>query len=212
MGQKVNPISLRLQLHRNWHSQWFASKSDFAALLQQDLRARRYITNKLGLRGAVNKVVIERRTGNTVNVTIYTARVGVVIGRGGANVQEINAYLIRLYGMPVKVSVEEVKRPELFAKLVAENIAQQLERRMSYRRAMKMAANEAMRSRAQGIRIEVAGRLGGINMSRREREMRGSVPLHKLRADIDYGAARAHFPGAGIIGVKVWIHKGERHS
>ena len=209
MGQKVNPISFRLQINKNWHSQWFTNKSNFAAFLQKDLQARNYIKEKLGLRGAVNKVIIERRAGNIINITIYTARVGVVIGRGGSSVQEVSAHLHKIYNLPVKVSVEEIKRYELFAKLVAENIAQQLERRMSYRRAMKVAAGETMRAGALGVRIELAGRLGGANMSRRERAVKGSVPLHKLRADIDYGKARAQSPKTGIIGVKVWIHKGE---
>ena len=209
MGQKVNPISFRLQIHKNWRSQWFANKSNFADFLQKDLRARKYIAEKLGLRGAINKVIIERRAGNVVGIMIYTARVGVVIGRGGANVQAMSSYLHKIYDLPVKVSIEEIKRYELFAKLVAENIAQQLERRMSFRRAMKNAAAETMRAGALGVRVELAGRIGGSNMSRREREVQGSVPLHKLRADIDFGKARAQFPNAGIIGVKVWIHKGE---
>ena len=209
MGQKVNPISLRLQIHKNWHSQWFTNKSHFAEFLQKDLQARQCIKDKLGLRGAINKIIIERRSGNMINMVIYTARVGVVIGRGGSSVQELSTQLHKIYKMPVKVSVEEIKRYELFAKLVAENIAQQLERRMSYRRAIKNAAAETMRAGALGIRIEVAGRLAGSNMSRREREVQGSVPLHKLRADIDYGKARAQFPNAGIIGIKVWINKGE---
>ena len=210
MGQKVNPISFRLQVHKNWHSQWFASDDDFAGFLKKDLKARRYIRNKLGFRGAVNKVIIERRAGNTINIAIYTARVGVVIGRNGINVQEMSAYLQSVYNMPVKISVEEIKRYELFAKLVAENIAQQLERRMSYRRAIKNAASATMNAGALGVRIEVAGRLAGNNMSRKEREIQGSIPLHTLRADIDYGTARAKFPNSGIIGVKVWINKGER--
>ncbi len=209
MGQKVNPISMRLQIHKNWHSQWFAKKSDFPRFLQKDLQTRAYISKKFGLRGAINKVIIERRSGNLINITIYTARVGVVIGRGGVSVQEISNHLQQIYDLPVRVSVEEIKRHELFAKLVAEDIAQQLERRMSYRRAIKNAAAETMRAGALGVRIEVAGRLGGISMSRHEREVQGSVPLHKLRADIDYGKARAQFPNAGVIGVKVWINKGE---
>ena len=200
---------MRLQVNKNWHSQWFAKKADFARFLQQDLQARAYIKQKFGLRGGINKVVIERRAGNLINIVIYTARVGVVIGRGGASVQELSAHLQQIYDLPVKVSVEEIKRYELFGKLVAENIAQQLERRMSHRRAIKNAAAETMRAGAAGVRIEVAGRLGGSRMSRREREVQGSVPLHKLRADIDYGCARAQFPNAGIIGVKVWVHKGE---
>ena len=209
MGQKVNPISFRLQTHKNWRSQWFAKKYDFADFLQKDLQARNYIQDKFGLRGAIWKVVIERRAGNIVNIIIHTARVGVVIGRAGASVQELNKYLQKIYKLPVKISVEEVKRPELYAKLVAENIAQQLEKRMAYRRAIKTSIASTMRAGAQGIRIELSGRLGGYNMSRREKSIEGSVPLHKLRADIDYGTARAHFPHAGIIGVKVWINKGE---
>ena len=209
MGQKVNPISFRLQINKNWHSQWFAKKFQFADFLQKDLQTRAYIRQKLGLRGAVNKVIIEQQFGNTINVTIYSARVGVVIGRGGANVQELNRYLNQIYNLPVKINVEEIKRYELFAKLVAENIAQQLERRMFYRRVIDKQAHETMRAGAKGVRIEVAGRLAGRNMSNRERIVFGSVPLHKLRCDIDYGTARAQFPNSGIIGVKVWINKGE---
>ncbi|MCY4089050.1 MAG: 30S ribosomal protein S3 [Candidatus Saccharibacteria bacterium] len=210
MGQKVNPISLRLQIHKNWHSQWFANKTAFAGFLQKDLQARQYIEQKLGMRGAVNKIIIERHSGNTINITIYTARVGVVIGRSGSNVQEMSLQLYKLYKIPIKIGVEEIKRFELHAKLVAENIAQQLERRLSYRRTIKNAANATMRAGASGIRIEVAGRIAGQRMSRRDREIQGSVPLHKLRADIDYGVARARFPNAGIIGIKVWINKGEK--
>ena len=211
MGQKVNPISFRLQVDKDWRSQWFTSnKRTFADWLEQDLRARRYIKRRLGLHGAVNKITIERSDENNVDINIYTGRVGVVIGRGGSGAQELTASLGRIYGMPVKVNIEEVKRVELFGQLVAENIANQIERRISFRRAIKNAAAETMRGGAEGVRIEVAGRLNGVDMSRREREIQGSVPLHKLRAQIDYGAARAFYPGAGIIGVKVWINRGER--
>lgn len=209
MGQKVNPISFRLQLNKNWRSHWFASKGNFANFLQQDLKARQYIHQQLGLRGAINKIVIERRAGNSINVIIYTARPGVVIGRAGLNTRLLTDGLQQIYDLPVKISVEEIKRFELFAQLVAENIAQQLERRMSYRRAMKAIAADSMQAGALGIRIELAGRLGGANMSRREREVQGSVPLHKLRSNIDYGTARAQTSNVGIIGVKVWINKGE---
>lgn len=211
MGQKVNPISFRLQVDKDWRSQWFtSSKKTFADWLEKDLAARRYIKQKLGLHGAVNKITIERSDENSVDVNIYTGRVGVVIGRGGVGAQELTAGLSRIYGLPVKVNIEEVKRVELFAQLVAENIANQIERRISFRRAIKNSAAETMRGGAEGIRIEVAGRLNGVEMSRREREIQGSVPLHKLRAQIDYGSARAYYPGAGIIGVKVWINRGER--
>ncbi len=208
MGQKVNPISMRLQLNKDWRSKWFANKRDFAAFLTQDLAVRRLITNKLGSRGAINKVDIERSP-NLVSVTITTAKAGVVIGRGGSGAQELKAAIEKIYGFPSRVNIEEIKKPELHAKLVAENIAHQLERRIAFRRAMKMAAGSAMRSGAQGIRIEIAGRLGGAEMSRREKTVEGSVPLHTIRANIDYHAARAQYPGSGIIGVKVWIYKGE---
>ena len=208
MGQKVNPISMRLQLNKDWRSKWFANKRDYAAFLTQDLAVRRLITNKLGSRGAINKVDIERSP-NLVSVTITTAKAGVVIGRGGSGAQELKAAIEKIYGFPSRVNIEEIKKPELHAKLVAENIAHQLERRIAFRRAMKMAAGAAMRSGAQGIRIEIAGRLGGAEMSRREKTVEGSVPLHTIRANIDYHAARAQYPGSGIIGVKVWIYKGE---
>lgn len=208
MGQKVNPISMRLQLNKDWRSKWFAPKRDFAKFLTQDLEVRRMIVNKLGSRGAINKVDIERSP-NLVTVTITTAKAGVVIGRGGAGAQELKAAIEKIYGFAARVNIEEIKKPELHAKLVAENIAHQLERRIAFRRAMKMAAQNAMRSGAQGIRIEIAGRLGGAEMSRREKTVEGSVPLHTIRANVDYHAARAKYPGAGIIGIKVWIYKGE---
>lgn len=208
MGQKVNPISMRLQLNKNWRSKWFANKRDYANFLTQDLAVRRLIQEKLGSRGAINTVDIERSP-NLVSVTISTAKAGVVIGRGGSGAQELKAAIEKIYGVPTRVNIEEIKKPELHAKLVAENIAHQLERRIAFRRAMKMAAGAAMRSGAQGIRIEIAGRLGGAEMSRREKTVEGSVPLHTIRANIDYHAARARYPGAGIIGIKVWIYKGE---
>jgi small subunit ribosomal protein S3 len=208
MGQKVNPISMRLQVNRDWRSKWFAGKREYATYLNQDLAARRYIDKKLGTRAAINKVDIERSP-NLVTVTIQTAKAGVVIGRGGVGAQELKIAIEKIYGVPVRVNIEEIKRPELQAKLVAENIAHQLERRIAFRRAVKQAAAAAMRSGAKGVRIEVAGRLNGNEMSRREKESQGSVPLHTIRADIDYAAARALYPGAGIIGIKVWIYKGE---
>src|SRR6266404_5107217 len=208
MGQKVNPISMRLQVNKDWRSKWFAGKREYADYLKQDLAARQLINKKLGSRAAVNKVDIERSP-NLVTVTIQTAKAGVVIGRGGAGATELKINIEKLYGVPVRVNIEEIKRPELQAKLVAENIAHQLERRIAFRRATKQTAAATMRAGAKGIRIEVAGRLGGMEMSRREKVVEGSVPLHTIRADIDYGAARALYPGAGIIGVKVWIYRGE---
>lgn len=208
MGQKVNPISMRLQVNKDWRSKWFANKRDYANFLKQDLEVRRLIQNKLGNRAAINKVDIERSP-NLVTVTITTAKAGVVIGRGGSGAQELKAAIEKIFGIPARVNIEEIKKPELYAKLVAENIAHQLERRIAFRRAMKSAAGATMRAGAKGIRIEVSGRLGGAEMSRREKTVEGSVPLHTLRADIDYHAARAQYPGAGIIGIKVWIYKGE---
>jgi small subunit ribosomal protein S3 len=208
MGQKVNPISMRLQVNKDWRSKWFAGKKEYASFLKQDLEARRLIDRKLGSRAAISKVDIERSP-NLVTVTVQTAKAGVVIGRGGSGAAELKAAIEKIYGVPTRVNIEEIKRPELQAKLVAENIAHQMERRISFRRAIKSSAGAAMRAGAKGIRIEVSGRLGGMEMSRREKEVQGSVPLHTLRADIDYAAARALYPGAGIIGVKVWIYRGE---
>jgi small subunit ribosomal protein S3 len=207
MGQKVNPISMRLQVNKDWRSKWFASKKDYAKYLTQDLEVRRMIDAKLGSRAAINKVDIERSP-NLVTVTLSTAKAGVVIGRGGAGVQELKNAIEKIYKVPVRVNIEEVKKPELYAKLVAENIAFQLQRRISFRRAMKSTAASTMRSGAKGIRIELSGRLNGAEMARREKEILGSVPLHTIRADIDYAYIPAQTP-AGIIGVKVWIYKGE---
>ena len=207
MGQKVNPISMRLQVNKDWRSKWFASKKDYATYLSQDLAVRRLIQNKLGSRAAINKVDIERSP-NLVTITIATAKAGVVIGRGGTGAQELKAAFEKTYGVPTRVNIEEVKKPELYAKLVAENIAHQLERRISFRRAIKQSAAATMRAGAKGVRIQVSGRLNGAEMSRREKEVAGSVPLHTLRADIDYAQIHAKTV-AGIIGVKVWIYKGE---
>ncbi|HSX30174.1 MAG TPA: 30S ribosomal protein S3 [Candidatus Saccharimonadales bacterium] len=207
MGQKVNPISMRLQVNKDWRSKWFAGKREYATYLAQDLAVRRMITKKLGSRAAINKVDIERSP-NLVTVTITTAKAGVVIGRGGSGATELKETIEKIYGVPSRVNIEEIKKPELYAKLVAENIAHQLERRMSFRRAIKSGAAATMRSGALGIRIEVAGRLNGAEMSRREKEVQGSVPLHTLRANIDFAQVNAQTV-AGIIGVKVWIYKGE---
>lgn len=207
MGQKVNPISMRLQANKDWRSKWFVDKRNYAAYLKDDLAVRRYIQNKLGSRGAINRVEISRSP-NLVTVTISTAKAGVVIGRGGSGAQELKEAIEKIYKVPTRINIEEIKKPELYAKLVAENIAHQLERRMSFRRAIKMTAASTMRAGALGVRIQVSGRLNGAEMSRREKEVAGSVPLHTIRANIDY----AHVPAqtaAGVIGVKVWIYKGE---
>lgn len=211
MGQKVNPTSFRLQVHKNWSSRWFAAgKRDFATWLAEDVAVRDLVEKRFASRPTINRVEIER-SANLTTVTIHTAKAGVVIGRGGAGVNELKSEIEKIVGGPVRINIEEVKRPELAAKLVAENIAHQLERRINFRRAIKMAAQNAMNAGAKGIRIEVAGRLNNAEMARREKVIEGSVPLHTLRADIDFHVARAQMPnGGGITGVKVWIYKGER--
>ncbi len=207
MGQKVNPISMRLQLNKDWRSKWFAPKRDYTTYLTQDLAVRRHIDKDLGSRAAINRVDIERSP-NLTSVTIHTGKAGVVIGRGGSGVDKLRKDIEKIIGGTVRVNIEEVKRPELYAKLVSENIAHQIERRINFRRAVKMSAAATMRAGAKGIRIEVAGRLNNAEMSRREKVIEGSVPLHTIRADIDYSLAKAK-TSAGIIGVKVWIYKGE---
>lgn len=207
MGQKVNPISMRLQVNKKWTSKWFASNKDYQRFLTEDLKVRKSIEKKYGRRAAINLVDIERAP-NLVTVTIYTAKAGVVIGRGGAGAQELKDDIQKIIQLPVRVNIEEIKKPEMYAKLVAENIAHQLERRINFRRAIKSTAASTMRAGAKGIRIQVSGRLNNAEMARREKEVQGSVPLHTLRADIDYALAVAR-TGAGLIGVKVWINKGE---
>lgn len=207
MGHKVSPVSMRLQISKDWSSKWFVDKREYAKFLKDDLAVRKLIQDKVGSRGAVNRVDIAR-TANLVTITISTAKAGVVIGRGGSGVQELKAGIEKIYNVSIRVNIEEIKKPELYAKLVAENIAHQLERRISFRRAIKSTAANTMRAGAKGVRIEVAGRLNGAEMSRREKEILGSVPLHTLRADIDYALVPAH-TAAGLIGVKVWIYKGE---
>src|SRR4051812_32520051 len=210
MGQKVNPISFRLQVHKNWSSRWFASKKDFSKWLAEDIRIRDLIEKKFISRPTINGVEIER-SANLITITIHTAKAGVVIGRGGAGVTELKSQIEKIASLPVRINIEEVKRPELAAKLVAENIARQLERRINFRRATKMTAQNPIAAGAKGIRIQVAGRLNNAEMARKEKVIEGSVPLHTLRADIDFHSARAQMPGTGgIVGVKVWIYKGER--
>lgn len=208
MGQKVNPISFRLQITKDWSSRWFASKKDFSKLLVEDIRIRELIEKKFASRPTIDRIEIER-SANLITITIHTAKAGVVIGRGGAGVIELKNTIEKITNLPSRINIEEVKRPELSAKLVAENIARQLERRINFRRATKMTAQSTMNAGAKGIRIQVAGRLNNAEMARKERVIEGSVPLHTLRADIDFHTARAMTP-AGIIGVKVWIYKGER--
>lgn len=210
MGQKVNPISFRLQVHKNWDSRWFASKKDFATWLAEDIKIRELIEKKFASRPTIGRIEIER-SANLITITIHTAKAGVVIGKGGAGVTELKKDIEKIASLPVRINIEEIKRPELSAKLVAENIAHQLERRMNFRRAMKMTAQNTMNAGAKGVRIEVAGRLNNAEMARREKMIEGSVPLHTLRADVDFHVARAQMPnGGGITGIKVWVYKGER--
>lgn len=210
MGQKVNPISFRLQVHKNWDSRWFATKKEFGKWLGEDIKIRELIEKRFSSRPTIGRIEIER-SANLITVTIHTAKAGVVIGRGGAGVTELKGQIEKIASLPVRINIEEIKRAELSAKLVAENIAHQLERRMNFRRAMKMSAQNTMAAGAKGIRIQVAGRLNGAEMSRSEKIIEGSVPLHTLRADVDFHVARAQGPnGTGILGVKVWIYKGER--
>lgn len=205
MGQKVNPQSMRLQVTKNWQSKWFASKSNYTKNLGEDLKLRTYLKQNLERRAGIDKVEIERSR-NQITVTLYTARPGVVIGRGGAGIDELKLNLAKLIGSPVRVVIEEIKKPELRAQLVADNVASQLERRISFRRAIKATAEASMRAGAKGVKIVVAGRLNNAEMARTEKELLGSIPLHTLRADIDYGHATAR-TSAGITGVKVWIYK-----
>lgn len=208
MGNKVNPTSFRLQVHKNWASRWFSNKKDFAKWLQEDIKIRELIEKKFASRPTINRIEIER-SANLITITIHTAKAGVVIGKGGAGVTELKSEVEKIASLPVRLNIEEVKRPELAAKLVAENIARQLERRANFRRVMKMISQNTMAAGAKGIRIQIAGRLNNAEMARTEKMIEGSVPLHTLRADIDYHYARAKTP-VGILGVKVWINKGER--
>ncbi len=206
MGQKTNPIGFRLGISKTWTSRWFSEK-DFAKNLEEDVALRRYIMKRLS-RAGVAKIEIERRTSNEITTNIHTARPGIVIGRKGSEVDKLRDELKLLTRKNIFLNIIEVKHPEIEAKLVAESIARQLEQRVSFRRAMKKAVTSAMRLGSEGIRIACAGRLGGAEMARREWYLVGRVPLHTLRADIDYATAIS-YTTYGTIGVKVWISKGE---
>lgn len=205
MGQKTNPIGFRLGVIRTWDSRWFDEKN-FAQKLSEDLMLRKYVINRLQ-RASISKVVIER-TPKQITLTIHTARPGIVIGRKGAEVDKLKEELQRITGKDIQLNIEEIKRPELDAYLVAENIAGQLAGKISFRRAMKKAIMSAMRMGAEGVRICCSGRLGGAEMSRTEQYKQGRIPLHTLRADIDFAKAIS-YTTYGAIGVKVWIMKGE---
>jgi small subunit ribosomal protein S3 len=205
MGQKVNPIGIRLGINRTWDSRWFDDRN-YADKLVQDLELRKYVQTKLKAAG-ISKVIIERAAKNT-RVTVYTARPGVIIGKKGADIETLRKELSKRAGNDVALNIVEIRKPEIDAQLVAEGVCQQLERRVSFRRAMKRAVQSALRLGALGIRLNVSGRLGGADIARTEWYREGRVPLHTLRADLDYGFAEA-LTTYGIIGVKVWLYKGD---
>jgi len=205
MGQKVNPVGLRLGVNRTWDSRWYAD-DDYATLLHEDLKIRKFLEKRLAQAG-VSKIVIERPA-KKARVTIHTARPGVVIGKKGADIEKLRGVLSRMTSSEVHLNIVEVRKPEIEAQLVAENVSLQLERRVSIRRAMKRAVQSAMRMGAEGIRINCAGRLGGAEIARTQWYREGRVPLHTLRANVDYGESTA-FTTYGTTGVKVWIYKGE---
>ncbi|CUH95155.1 30S ribosomal protein S3 [Propionispora sp. 2/2-37] len=205
MGQKVNPHGLRIGVIKTWDAKWYADK-DYAKNLHEDIKIRDFLKEKTYTAG-VSQILIERAA-NRVKVTIHTAKPGMVIGRGGAGIEELKKGLKKLTDKQVDLNISEIKQPELDATLVAENIAAQLERRIAFRRAMKQSVTRTMRLGAKGIKVMVGGRLGGAEIARSESYREGSIPLHTLRADIDYGTAEAHTT-YGRIGVKVWIYKGE---
>lgn len=207
MGQKVHPIGIRLGIVKDWTSKWFAENRDYADYLNEDMKVRGYLKKKLS-QASVSRIQIERTAGSA-NITIHTARPGLVIGKKGEDIARLRTEVTRMMDLAkVHINIEEIRKPELDAQLVAESIAQQLERRIMFRRAMKRAVGNTMRLGAQGIRVNVAGRLNGAEIARTEWYREGRVPLHTLRADIDYGFAEASTT-YGIIGVKVWIFKGE---
>ncbi|MEY2776256.1 MAG: hypothetical protein RLY30_354 [Pseudomonadota bacterium] len=206
MGQKIHPTGFRLPVSRNWASRWFANPRDFGKMLNEDIAVRDFLKKKLKS-AAVGRVLIERPAKNA-KITIFSARPGVVIGKKGEDIEALKAQLSAMMGVPVHVNIEEIRKPEVDAQLIAESITQQLEKRIMFRRAMKRAMQNAMRLGAQGIKIMSAGRLNGAEIARTEWYREGRVPLHTLRADIDYGFAEA-VTTYGIIGVKVWVYKGD---
>ncbi|HEV7619291.1 MAG TPA: 30S ribosomal protein S3 [Burkholderiaceae bacterium] len=207
MGQKIHPTGFRLSVTRNWGSRWYAGNGNFATMLNEDLKVRDYLKTKLK-NASVGRVVIERPAKNA-RITIYSSRPGVVIGKKGEDIEVLKSALTKMMGVPVHVNIEEIRKPETDAQLIADSIAQQLEKRIMFRRAMKRAMQNAMRLGAQGIKIMSSGRLNGIEIARKEWYREGRVPLHTLRADIDYGFGEAQTT-YGIIGIKVWVYKGDR--
>jgi small subunit ribosomal protein S3 len=206
MGQKVNPVGIRLGIVKDWASRWYASSKEFSDTLCADIKVRSYLQKRLAQAG-ISRIQIDRPARNA-RVAVYTARPGVIIGKSGKEVENLRDEVSKIVNVPVHVSIEEVRKPELDAKLVAESVAQQLERRIMFRRAMKRAVTTTLRAGALGIKISISGRLGGSEIARTEWYREGRVPLHTFRADIDYALAEA-FTTYGVIGVKVWIFKGE---
>ena len=206
MGQKIHPIGFRLSVLRNWSSKWYANSKNFPGMLQEDIKVRAFLKQKLA-HAAVGKIIIERPAKNA-KITIYSARPGVVIGKKGEDIESLKSELQKMLRVPVHINIEEIRKPELDSQLIADSIAQQLQKRIMFRRAMKRAITNAMRLGAQGIKIMSAGRLNGIEIARTEWYREGRVPLHTLRADIDYGTSEAKTT-YGVIGIKVWVFKGE---
>jgi len=206
MGQKVHPTGIRLGISKDWNSTWFAEKGDYAEMLNSDLKVRAYLQKRLA-QAAVSRIQIERPA-KSARITIHTARPGIVIGKKGEDIERLRRDVTELMGVPTHITVQEIRKPELDAQLVAEGIAQQLERRIMFRRAMKRAVGNAMRLGALGIKVCVSGRLNGADIARSEWYREGQVPLHTLRADVDYGIVEARTT-YGVLGVKVWIYKGE---
>lgn len=206
MGQKINPTGFRLAVHKNWASKWYANSRNFPAMLNEDIKVREFLHKKLG-HAMVSRIVIERPARNA-RITIHSARPGVVIGKKGEDIENLRNALQKMMGVPVHLNIEEVRKPEVDAKIIADSIAQQLEKRVMFRRAMKRAMQNAMRLGAQGIKIMSSGRLNGAEIARTEWYREGRVPLHTLRADIDYGVGEAKTT-YGVIGIKVWVFKGE---
>ena len=209
MGQKIDPRGFRLAVTRDWSSRWYANSQTFAANLLEDIKIREFIMKKYGRRAAVGRVIIERPA-RSIKVTLYTARPGVIIGKKGEGIEQIKGDLQKMTTVPLHVNVEEIRKPELCAQLVGDQVAQQVEKRVAFRRAMKRSMQAAMKLGAQGIKIETSGRLNGVDIARSEWYREGRVPLHTLRADVDYATSEA-LTTYGIIGIKVWIYKGDRN-
>lgn len=207
MGQKVSPHGLRVGIIKDWDSKWYANKKDFSDLLVEDFKIRKHIKNKMYTAG-ISRMLIQRAANNRININIFTSKPGMVVGRGGENIEALKKDLVRITGKSIHIDITEVKRPEIDSQLAAESVAFALERRISFRRAMKQAMGRAMKAGAQGVKVQVAGRLNGAEMARTESYSEGNVPLSTLRADIDYGFAEADTT-YGKIGIKVWIYKGE---